>query len=621
MRFCFLSYRLAIKAAVFFSVPFFVLGSGGARIARAAAIGEQQSFNVSAQYDFSGRENITATLRLLGQRGQYFIEDQYWNNLIFSEQQELLTQASRLAAEFDDRIYPQSVALWGNEPNPGIDNDPRLFVVLTFLIDTAGGYYDTSNQYSREQSSRSNEKEIIFLNLRSLKDPIRASSFLTHEFQHLVTFQQKTQRALPLDDIWLNELRSEYAPTVLGYSEPYSTSNLQRRITAFLSDPTDSLTEWRNQSSDYGQVALFGEYLAEQFGSPMIADTLQSAKGSTLAVTEALRKNGYSHSFAQLFLRWVVATTLNDQTLDQAFGYSRPGLPDQLSALAPTQLISNFNDSADLTLEHDFKDWQAKWFWLAGFPSGQKNFLKTNFSGPDKSFFQVAEIVFQSAGQRLVRFHDLDDGQKSTDLFLDLKPGIEKVIFIPVKTEKLAGFTAQEPLSSLAVNFQRTSEGQVPEITPLTTSAKNIKPPARPADFGLKEGDFIRASGDNDIYIINQLGYKRLILNPKICQQYSHLGKRGCFEAVKIVSAAVRDAFQTSWLYANGEAKDGKIYWLEQTGEDEAVLRHLAMTGQDFIDQGGDFNSVFLFNDLEQKTYPAGAPLSKLKTAVFSYAL
>ena len=71
-----------------------------------------------------------------------------------------------------------------------------------------------------------------------------------------------------------------------------------------------------------------------------------------------------------------------------------------------------------------------------------------------------------------------------------------------------------------------------------------------PADYGLKEGDVISAAGssDPDVYIVNEMGYKRLFLNPAIFNFYGHLGG---FKAVKSVSAVTRDAFVTSGLFRN----------------------------------------------------------------------
>ena len=131
----------------------------------------------------------------------------------------------------------------------------------------------------------------------------------------------------------------------------------------------------------------------------------------------------------------------------------------------------------------------------------------------------------------------------------------------------------------------------------------------------MREGDFIRAEGDVDVYIINDFGFKRLVLNPQICLLYGHLGARGCFGAVKVVSPLVRDAFKTSLFFTNGESKDGRIYFLELTGADSAVLRFVNISGEDFIRQGGNFSSVFLFNTREKNTYPTGAEIKNLPTS------
>lgn len=592
-----------LLATVYWAMPFFVF---------AANVGDQGNFNVSKDYDVSGRENISATLRVMGQKAQYYVEDAYWDSKIFSEQQDLIQKVQKLADEFDNRIYPIETGFWGAEPNPGIDNDPRLNIVLSNLISTAGGYYDTSNQYTKDRVPESNVKEVIFLNIRTLGGDQRIYSFLAHEFQHLISFNQKTLLRNSNDDIWLNEARSEYAPTQLGYNDVYDGSNLKRRVTAFLAEPTDSLTEWTNESKDYGQVALFGEYMAEHYGASILSDALKSSKDGIESINEALVKNGRNINFSDLYLRWAVANALNDISFDQNYGYFREGLRQELR-LSPTQTLASVGDSSDIIWIHEFKDWQAKWFWVTGFQPGQKNIFQVAFSGPKKIWFKAASIVFYSNGEKAVKFHDLSDSSEFTAIHFNLSENIEKIILIPVKMEKFSGFSDKESLSSLTMNFKRVAA--MPSSTPTPKPSPTPAPLPElvtPEKFGLKEGDFIRAEGNNDVYIINQFGYKRLILNPKICLQYGHLGKRGCFSAVKLVSAAVRDAFVTSWFLTNGETKDGKVYWLKPTGDDTADLHHLDISGAEFLTQGGNFKSVFVINTLEQNSYTSGSEVKIL---------
>ena len=135
--------------------------------------------------------------------------------------------------------------------------------------------------------------------------------------------------------------------------------------------------------------------------------------------------------------------------------------------------------------------------------------------------------------------------------------------------------------------------------------APNWASAAAPSDYGLKEGDLISAAGsdDPDVYIVNEMGYKRLFLNPAIFGLYGHLGG---FAAVKSVSPATRDAFPTSGLFrVDG---DEKVYGLESTGEDTAALRWVNTSGaQAVADDANFFKKVFVINAAEKALYNTGA--------------
>ncbi|MCC6405336.1 MAG: hypothetical protein IT405_03040 [Candidatus Yanofskybacteria bacterium] len=133
---------------------------------------------------------------------------------------------------------------------------------------------------------------------------------------------------------------------------------------------------------------------------------------------------------------------------------------------------------------------------------------------------------------------------------------------------------------------------------PLAASA------AAPADFGLKEGDVIRATGDVDLYIVNELGYKRLFVNPAIFNLYGHLG----WSKVKEVAPATRDAFPTSGLFRNCESGDAKVYGLDVISEDVANLRWVNTSGaQAVADDANFFKKVFCINNAEMALYGSGA--------------
>ena len=129
---------------------------------------------------------------------------------------------------------------------------------------------------------------------------------------------------------------------------------------------------------------------------------------------------------------------------------------------------------------------------------------------------------------------------------------------------------------------------------------------ARPADFGMKDGDLISAVGsdDPDIYIINEHGYKRLFLNPAIFNFYGHLGG---FTNVKQVHPTTRDVFETTLLFRNCESDNDtsqKVYAVEVTGEDTGVLHWLNMTGnQAVVEDSVFFKKVFCINNNEFNWY------------------
>ncbi len=159
--------------------------------------------------------------------------------------------------------------------------------------------------------------------------------------------------------------------------------------------------------------------------------------------------------------------------------------------------------------------------------------------------------------------------------------------------------------------FAKTLTGLTSVATILSMSGVMYLAPVAnavaPADYGLKEGDVVSAAGsdDPDVYIVNEMGYKRLFLNPAIFNFYGHLGG---FAAVKNVSAATRDAFGTSGLFQNCETGDPKVYGVETTGEDTGMLHWVNTSGSQAVaDDANFFKKVFCINNNEFSWYSKGS--------------
>ena len=181
----------------------------------------------------------------------------------------------------------------------------------------------------------------------------------------------------------------------------------------------------------------------------------------------------------------------------------------------------------------------------------------------------------------------------------DFKNTFDSITIIVSNQSKISNFTNNDPVNPFNLSVATTL---FQEHVGLPGSIELVKP----EDYGLKEGDLIRAEGDFDIFIINQYGHKRLFLNPEIFNMYRHLGG---WSAVKTVKPATRDAFRTSNYYRYVDSP--KVYEVEVTGGDTGIFHWLNMTGEQFLAKARP-ESIFIINKAELDWYPKGADKTSL---------
>ena len=128
----------------------------------------------------------------------------------------------------------------------------------------------------------------------------------------------------------------------------------------------------------------------------------------------------------------------------------------------------------------------------------------------------------------------------------------------------------------------------------------------------LRDGDLVSvgSSSDPDVYIINSHGYKRLFLNEAIFGFYGHLGG---FQNIKKIDSTAKNSYRTSGLFKNCEAGDGKVYGVEISGEDTAILHWVNTSGEQAIADDPDFfKKVFCINNNEFNWYQKGLPYTSV---------
>ncbi len=177
-----------------------------------------------------------------------------------------------LAEAFEDQIYPKLRNRLGHEPEPGVDGQRAITLLLLDIRDPFGqgrppytyyaGYFDPTNQALQAQldadpglaGRKSNELEMVYLDVAPTVPGSRTQlQTLAHEFAHLITWNYDAD-----EETWLSEGLSELAIHVAGLGHPVD------HVAAFLNSPGGSLVAWSDSEADYGMSYLFMLYLYEQ---------------------------------------------------------------------------------------------------------------------------------------------------------------------------------------------------------------------------------------------------------------------------------------------------------------------------------------------------------------------
>ena len=430
-----LFFCLVLLFTILFSLALFT------ETAKAYEVGENQTFLIDSSYDYNNRSEIETTLKNISANAYFYVENNYYNSLSGNSKMKFDLDLNSLASSFDDVIYPKTREIFECEWNPGIDNDSRITILFTKTKENIGGYFNPNDEYKKEEISgeRSNEREMVYLNAAFMDDQ-RMESFLAHEFQHMITWNYKTRLNGINDDVWLNEGRSEYVSTAIGYDDNYPNSNLKARVDNFLKDQTDSLIEWKNEINDYSSVNLFSQYLADRFGKAIFKLIIGNDKVGIESVNSALIDlNRPNIDFKDIFTDWTITNYLNDKTLSAGnrYGYFNPNLSYKNLHFSPTKSYK-IDDFSKANFTSSIKDWSCKYYeFKADGNSHKKNIIEINFDGDNSGIFSVPYIVFYDNGTKKVNYLNLNENQDTRLTMADFGIGIFSVLLIPSSQKQI----------------------------------------------------------------------------------------------------------------------------------------------------------------------------------------
>ncbi len=428
----FLKHNLCLSVFLFVSIcVLFPLA------AKADTLLEKRDFFVDPVYDLTGRGKITAILQNITNQIYFYFDNNWWESLDINKRKEVNIALADLTGEFENKIYLTLTSAYGSEWKPGIDNDERITILVHPMIEGAAGYFNPGDEYPKAQVPTSNQREMVYLNSRYIANPLN-KSFFAHEFTHLITFNQKDRTYGVSEETWMNEVRAEYSPSLLGYDKVYQGSNLQRRVEQFLGAPQDSLTEWQGKSSDYGALNLFTQYLVDYYGFSILTESLKTKKTGIASLNYALQKKEFSEDFSQIFTDWTIAIYLNNCAVGSRYCY----LNDNLKGLKITPFIYFLPTVGNSTLNVGYltKDWAGNWQKIIG----GKISLKLEFAASNpKANFKVPYIIEGPSGVFSVKFLALDQSEKGVVFIED--GNIISVTIIPSSQTKTADFGDNEP--------------------------------------------------------------------------------------------------------------------------------------------------------------------------------
>ncbi|MCK4918984.1 MAG: hypothetical protein KAS01_01225 [Candidatus Pacebacteria bacterium] len=557
---------------------------------KAAAISENEEFFVDSSYDYSDRSQVLANLKKINLNAYFYVENDYYDGLSNAQKNEFDLNLDLLANDFDDTIYPKMRNIFGTEWNPGIDNDSKITIFFTRTKENVGGYFNPNDEYSKDviANKRSNEREIIYLNILFIDDE-RIKSFLAHEFQHMITWYNKNKLNNISDNIWLNEVRSEYASTAIGYDDNYNASNLKARISGFKTNPVDSLTEWQNKIYDYSSVNLFSQYLADQFGENIFRIMISNNKIGIESINDALLTLNQKETFRSVFENWSVANYLNDITVgsNEKYGYKNVNINyKNFHISTQNQFIV---DSTEVNISNSIKDWTSEYyeFKIIDKQYGTKDKIKINFEGEVSGKYSVPYIVFYKNGEKKIEYLNLGSDQNYTNSIALSDNNISSFTVIPVSYKNSTSFGSDIDSYNFSLSVDIVNNSIFANNS-LLKSNNNSK-------VYLIEGSNKRWINSVDSFISN--GYKWediLIVTDYELSQY----QRGADMVLKINK---NSNFNGSLFKS---LTDSKVYLIEDD------KKRWIDSVQSFVSNGYNWKNIVIVTDYELIQYQNGADIS-----------
>jgi immune inhibitor A len=241
---------------------------------------------------------------------------------------------------FEEKIYPTDREFFGSEANPGVDNDPHVYVLYANDIGSnVAGYYNSSDTFNPSVKEFSNAHDTYVLGSDQDLGVAYTYATLAHEFVHMI------QNAYDRNEVsWINEGFAELGSFLNSY-------DIGGADFVYVQNPDLQLNSWADNSSPdfgahYGQSFLYLAYFLDRFGEEATKALTINPENDLPSVDETLAQlnitdpqTGQPVTADDVFMDWAATMFLMDESVgDGRYDYKNYSSAPQYN---PTDFISS----------------------------------------------------------------------------------------------------------------------------------------------------------------------------------------------------------------------------------------------------------------------------------------
>lgn len=270
-------------------------------------VGDKKTFWVS-NTDTTDNFQVDTVLRYVGDHLYFWIEEgvDYQNS-----------DLQTLAQTFDDEIYPTNQEFFGEEWLPGVDHDPRLYILYCGGIGySTAGYYSSADELHPDAHMYSNAHEMFIINSDTVGlDEDYIYGTLAHEFQHMIHWYKDRN-----EETWVNEGFSMLAELINDF-DPGGFEYL------YLMDTDMQLTYWGEDVGEngnhYGASLIFMAYFMDRFGEEATKAFVAHPENGLTSIDTVMRDlniinpdTSLPYTGVEVFSDWAIANYLVDSPIE-----------------------------------------------------------------------------------------------------------------------------------------------------------------------------------------------------------------------------------------------------------------------------------------------------------------